>query len=147
MTRTERRLRGVVRLLSIVDERRLPRVISVSLGVTAAALGLLFLFLPGRLLAIPALSLLLGIASPPLCGAILLALGSSLATAAIVNYSRSHILSGALSLVLFVFSLLSGLGIFAGAAGVVSLLTLAFAWLLFLSALAGVAPRLKAALT
>ena len=147
MTRTERRVRLAVRLLAALDERRFPQVISVSLGVAGMALGLIFLFLPARLLAMPALAVLLGAASPAIWGSVLLALGAALARASIVNYARSHALSGALSIVLFVFSLLSGLGVFAGAAGITSLLTLTLAWLLLLSACAGIAPKVKALLS
>lgn len=133
-------------LLSRLDERRLPQIVSVSLGVIGIGLGLIFLLLPGRL-AVPAMAVLLGTLPAVAWGALLLALGASLATAAVVAYERSHALSGLLSFVLFAFSLLSGLGVFAGAAGIVSLLTLGFAWLLLLSAVTGIAPRLKALLT
>lgn len=144
MTRTERRVRLIVRLLSALDERRLPQLVSVSLGATGAILGLLFLFLPARIMAMPALAVLIGAAPAVLWGAVLLALGASLATASVVAYERSHALSGVLSLVLFTFSLLSGLGVVAGAsAGVVTVLTVCFAWLLLLSAAVGLSTKVR----
>ena len=139
-------IRRAVGFLAALDERRFPQFVSISLGGIGAILGLLFLFLPGRVLAMPALSVLLGLAGPVVWGSLLLALGTSLATAAVVNYERSHFLSGSLSVVLFTFSLLAGLGILEGAAGIVAVLALGFAWLLLLSAVAGVAPRMKALL-
>ena len=135
---------GAARVLTFVDEKRLPQILSITLGSAGGGIGLLMLLLPGGFEEASVFHVLLAVPAV-LWGIALVGLGTSLVTVGIMDYSRSYALCGVMSVTLLVYTILVTLGLFQGGegTGLLPWLTLIVGWLCSVNALAVHAPRLR----
>jgi hypothetical protein len=130
-------------LVKIADQR-VPQMTSVILGLMGVGTGMLFLLRPERFSSTPVLRGVIEFIPATLWGLAFVVSGACLINTALVNGRKAFWYCLALARLMWMFTLLSGFGLFSGAGiGLVSLYTAGFGALCDLTAVAAISPWLK----
>jgi hypothetical protein len=122
-------------------ERHIPQLFVGACGMFGTLVGFLFLVIPGRFEDAPALAFLINIVPPLAWGLMFFALGISLFTVALIDYTRAVLPCLVLGLLCFSFSALSLVDLFSGpATGLVVVAFAVLGWINWLTLVLSIAP-------